>query len=110
MTPARNATNSAGHVRTSVLDLDELEREDGPGPFTFVLGGRSYELASPEDLDYRDLAEAMVAGTNGDLVGALNTLLDEEDRSEFWANRIPAFKMEALVRGFMEHYRLEEGN
>jgi len=109
--PARNTTNSAGHVRERMLDLDSLERDGNDrGPFRFFLGGREYELGAPQDLDYRDLVDAMVAGTNGDAATALNKLLDPDDIEPFWKNKIPAFKMEALVGGFLSHYDLQEAS
>lgn len=91
---------------TSYLDLDELEREDDPGPFTTKLGGREYELADPQLLDHRELVKAIVAGSSGDLIGAMSIVLDEEDRAEFWGNKIPAFKLDALFTRYSEHYKL----
>lgn len=90
------------------LDLDALERQDDDrGPFTFTLGGHEYLLAGPMDLDYRDLVDAMVAAQNSDLVGAMNKILFEDVRDAFWLNRIPAYKMEALLGAYMKHYQLD---
>ena len=106
VTPARNTTNSAGHVRTVALDLDALERDDDPGPFTFKLRGREYKMIDPQASDYRDLAPVMSALLRGDLVAGLSGLLDPDDVEEFWANRVPAFKLNALGEGWLDHYGL----
>lgn len=91
---------------TSHIDLDELEREDDPGPFTATLGGREYTLCDPQLLDHRELVTAIVAGSNGDLLGAMGIVLEEEDREEFWENKIPAFKLDALFTAYSAHYKL----
>lgn len=94
------------------LDLDELEREDDPGPFTFTLGGRDYLMIDPQDLDWRELTEVIEVanserGAVGGLTDALNKILgDEGDVEAFWKNRMPAFKLDRLLTDYMAHYKL----
>lgn len=91
------------------FDLDALEREDDPGPFTFVLGGREYQMLDPQGADYRDLVPILAHLNRGDVVAGLNGLLDPDDVDAFWENRIPAFKLNALGEGWLEHYGLNPG-
>jgi hypothetical protein len=106
----RNAVNSAGHVRTSVaLDLDELEDEDARELFVLRLGGREYRMLDPHAADYRDLTPVLTALNRGDVQAGLSGLLSPDDVEAFWENRIPAFKLEALIRGWLDHYGLPAG-
>ena len=89
------------------LDLDALEREGDPGPFSVTLGGHIYEMIDPQSLDYRDLVDLMVAAGNGDIVVALGGMLPEDERDEFWENRIPAFKLNAMIEGYLAHYGID---
>lgn len=100
------STNSRGGGVRTTLDLDALEREGDPGPFIFVLGGREYEMLDPQGMDYRDMLPILEATQKGDVKAALHGLLDEEDTEAFWENRIPAFKLNALCQGWLEHYGL----
>jgi hypothetical protein len=102
----RTSTNSAGRVRTTTFNLDEFECEDDPGPFAFILGGRSYEMVDPHAVDYRDLTPILLAARTGDVVKALSGMLDPDDVEAFWENKIPAFKLNAIGEGWLNHYKL----
>jgi hypothetical protein len=95
--------------KSATLDIDALEREGDPGVFTFTLGGHEYEMADPQEMDYRDLLPIMEAAARGDITEALNGLLDPDEVTSFWENRIPAFKLNAICDGWLEHYGLNVG-
>jgi hypothetical protein len=51
---------------STTLDLDALELEGRPGPFTVTHGGRSYELVDAAAIDYRELLAGQRAYLAGD--------------------------------------------
>jgi hypothetical protein len=105
VTPAaRNAVNS--RKGSGTINLDELECDDAPGPFTFTLGGRDYEMVDPYAMDYRDLIPILAAARKSDIVKALSGMLDPDDVEAFWENKIPAFKLNAIAEGWRDHYKL----
>lgn len=86
----------------AAMNLDELEREGGPtSPFDFVLEGKRYLLADPQDLDWQDIISAM-----SNPVMFFRLVLPAEDHSTFFRSRIPGWKMNALMRGYQNHYGL----
>jgi hypothetical protein len=94
---------------SAAIDLDALEREGDPGLFTVTVGGVSYDMVDPQSMDFRELIEILAAGNDGDIVKAITGLLGEADVESFWENRIPAFKLNALLEGYMEHYGFDLG-
>lgn len=88
------------------LDLDALEDEEDPGPYPITFGGRDYETTGPMDMDYRDILQLVVDIQNGEIVKAIERIIREDDREAFWANKLPVFKMRALMTGYMGHYKL----
>jgi hypothetical protein len=103
------ATTPARKNQPVSFDLDDFEREDDPGPFVVQLGGCAYEMVDAKQLDYRELIDLLVAAGNGDIVKTLGGMLDPKDREPFWKNKIPAFKLNALINGYMDHYGLDLG-
>jgi hypothetical protein len=103
--PAHAAKKAAAPA--VALDLDALEDEDDPGPYVIRLGGAVYGLLGPQSLDYKELVGAIVAASSGEPVKSLSILLEESEREAFWRNRIPAFKLEKLLRGWSEHYGID---
>lgn len=79
------------------LDLDALERE-GAGPFEVRLGGRVWTFADAMDLDYNDVMNA-----GEDPIGFLRIALPPDDVDDFFALRIPLWKLQRLVTTYMEH-------
>jgi hypothetical protein len=90
----------SGH--RAAMNLDELEREGGPTqPFDFVLEGKRYLLADPQDLDWQDIISAM-----SNPVMFFRLVLPPEDHATFFKARIAGWKMNALMRGYQDHYGL----
>lgn len=87
----------------SALNLDALEREGAPGPFTFVHSGREYTLRDPEDIDWQDLISAMSDG-----IVFLRLALPEQDRESFFASKLPSWKLKALMKAYNEHYGIAD--
>ena len=87
------------------LDLDALERPDAPEPFTVRLGGRTYTLLATDDVDYRELRHGFEAVARGEFDPWIRALLAEKDREAFFANRVPAFKLNELFRAYNAHNR-----
>jgi hypothetical protein len=88
--------------RKPVLDLDTLEREGGsPEPFDFVLDGRRFILSDPKEIDWQDLIAAMRSP-----ILFFKMVLPADDQKPFFAAKIPAWKMNALMTGYQDHYGL----
>lgn len=88
------------------LNLDKLEREGTVDPFVVVLGGKRYECADPRDYDYRDAVAAQQAFAAGHPGAAIEMVIPEDQREEFFANRLPAWKLEELFTLYNQHYGL----
>lgn len=84
------------------INLDSLEREDRPEEFSAVVGGKRLVFADPKEVDYRLLMEFEA---NPNLF--FSEALSEEDK-EHWDSqeRIPAWKLEALVAAYRDHFGL----
>lgn len=93
-------------TKTNALDLDTLEREDRPGPFSVTLGGREYVLVDATEIDYRELLAGQRAYLAGDPELAIRTVVAEDDRDAFFANAMPAYKLEALFSAYNAHHGL----
>lgn len=85
------------------LDLDALEREGAPIPFDFLLEGKRYLLSDPQEIDWQDLVAAL---NNPTMFFRLT--LPAEDRNDFFASRLPAWKMRILMRKYQDHYGIPD--
>lgn len=86
----------------AAMNLDALEREGGPRqPFDFVLDGKRYLLADPQELDWQDVISAM-----SNPVMFFRLVLPPEDHVEFFHSKIPGWKMNALMGAYQNHYGL----
>lgn len=83
------------------LDLDTLEREGAKPPFTFRHNGKRYLLADPQELDWQDLFAAL-----GNPVLFVQKIVPADDHDEFFATRMPTWKINALFENYIEHYGL----
>lgn len=81
------------------LNLDTLDREARPDPFSVVLGGKPYVFIDPEDIDWRDLLDAL---NNPRVFFA--KMLHAEDAEEFERNDLPGWKLNKLIGAYLEHY------
>ena len=90
------------------LNLDALEREGGtPEPFVVVINRHPYRFSDPQELDWQDiLALAEQANQVTSMAAQVLAVLPEQDRARFKAEKIPAWKLEALFKGYLEHYGL----
>lgn len=92
--------NGKPQDRKPVLNLDALEREGGsPEPFDFLLDGRRFILADPRDIDWQDLISAM-----RNPIIFFKMVLPADDQRDFFNAKIPAWKMNALMQGYQDHY------
>ncbi len=104
-------TNRAGRRATAktapkkapdaTINLDEIDREDAPSEFSFVHNGRRFVLADPQEMDWRDIVDAL-----GHPELFFRAALADDDRKEFFADKMPAWKLGALVKRYREHYGL----
>lgn len=84
----------------STFDLDALEREATPEPFTFAAGGKQFTAKDVDDNDWQDLVAA-----GDDLDKLLPLALGGEQYAEFKKVRgVPAWKLVKLVQAMTEHY------
>lgn len=84
-----------------MLDLDALEREGTPGPFTVKLAGRPWVLADPQELDWKQLDQLGTVSAEMDL-----RLLLGEQFAEFRKLSLPGWKFEKLMNAWRAHYGL----
>jgi hypothetical protein len=88
------------------FNFDTWESEQPTKPFAVVVGGKRYVLQSPEKSDYRDLLEAQRAQVAGDPTRAIELVLPEESRAEFFANRLPSDALGAMFAKYNSHFGL----
>ena len=100
---AKTATDLPANV---ALNLDTYELEDNErGPFTFVLGGKPITLIDPRQVAWQDLADI------DSPYGFAEACMTEKDREHFLEHRLPAGKLNELMRRFRAHYGMgEPGN
>lgn len=109
------ATSTSARQRTPDkptvdFNFDTWVDENPTQPYAVVLKGHRYTLNDPTLMDYRDLMrlEAAQRGgmNNAEAVDALAQLVDEADREAFFANRLPAKAMMAMMAGYAAHFGL----
>lgn len=85
------------------LNLDKLEREGAPRPFSFVLGGKHVTAQDPMEMDWKDAAKVEAAFGSGDYESALQIILGDEFE-KVSDERLPGWKLNRLITSVMEHY------
>ncbi len=86
------------------LDLDALERDGSrPGPFSFQIEGKRFQLSDPQDVDWQDL---LVAQRNPLMF--IRFTLGEQSYKEFLALKIPEWKIEKLMVAFFKHFGMTD--
>lgn len=83
------------------IDLDALEYDGPAGPFPFKHNGHRYVLASAADLDVNTLNDM-----SRDPMLFLAQALDPADYEKLTAQKLPLFKLQKLLAGYVEHYDL----
>lgn len=91
------------------LNLDAFERSARPEPFSIVLGGQPYQLRDVTDVDYRELLDGYRAAQTGNPEPLIRTVVRRQDHDRFFANRLPAYKLQALFVAYNEHYGVDPG-
>ncbi|MDG9703816.1 hypothetical protein [Streptomyces sp. DH37] len=86
---------------TPSLDLDALEREGAPEPFTIVHGDTLFTLADPRELDWRLIDRLGTGPADADLRVLLGDQYDA-----FAQHRMPGWKLDMLLTRWREHYGL----
>lgn len=88
------------------LNLDALEREGTPDPFSIVLGGRRIIMADAQEVDWQTLMASMSAPR-----AFFRLIVPPDDQAHFFAASLPTWKMRSLMNAYTEHYGLtDEGN
>lgn len=83
------------------LNLDTVEREGGDRPpFVFTLGGKRIQLADALELDWKIL----ITAEKDPPQFYREAIMDDEQRKHFFAQKIPGWKMQRLMRSYFEHY------
>lgn len=90
---------------TPSLNLDALEREGAPPPFTIVHGGQPFTLADPRELDWRVIDRLGTGPADADLRALLG-----DQYEQFAAHPMPGWKLDALLEKWREHYGLGEAD
>ena len=93
------------------LNLDTLERETSKKPFTFggTVKGENGEddrqvvlsFKDPADVEFVDLA------TLESPIHLLRFVLDEDQREDLVALKLPSWKFQKLMEAYMAHYGLD---
>lgn len=97
------ADDESTHQPDVTLDLDTLERENPPEPFTFRHGGRRYFLRDPQDVDWQELLLAI-----DNSYRFFNSVLPADDQKEFFEAPMASWKMKALMERYQVHYGLPD--
>lgn len=100
---AEKTTEADVEVPAVVLDLDTLEREDAAETFTFRHLTRVYTLLDPQEIDWQELIISI-----GNSFHFFQTVLPAEDQTEFFAAKMPSWKMKALMERYQVHYGLPD--
>jgi hypothetical protein len=85
------------------LNLDTLEREGAPEPFAVVLGGQRMLMSDAQDVEWQTLMLAMQ-----DPHAFFRLVVPRDAQQEFFAARLPAWKMRALMDAYTKHYGLTD--
>lgn len=96
-------TTPKSKAPSATMNLDDLEREESPEPFSFIHNGRTFALADPQEMDWRDIVDAL-----GHPELFFRAALTDEDRADFFAQKMPAWKLSALVKRYRQHYGLTD--
>jgi hypothetical protein len=82
------------------FDLDALERESTPEPFTFTVSGESFTVEDMQNRDWQDLLSL-----GDDVEASLKFALGDDQYAHFRSIRgLPSWKLERLVRAMAEHF------
>lgn len=100
---AKKTTSKVAAAPAATMNLDELEREEAPEEFSFIHNGRRFVLADPEEMDWRDIVDAL-----GHPELFFRAALAEGDREDFFAKKMEAWKLAALVKRYREHFGLPD--
>lgn len=89
---------------TVSLNLDALERENAPKPFSVVLGGKRMVLLDAQEVDYRDLLALMTNPQD-----FFRLVVDPQHRQHVEDTKLPAWKLNRLVEAYLGHYGIRPG-
>lgn len=85
------------------LDLDTIEREPDTiaEPFTVRVGGKTYTLSDPMEIDYQEYSQLTMTPAGERRMLEL-VLGDEVD--DFMANKLPSWKVWKVFEDWQQHY------
>ncbi len=86
------------------IDLDSLEREGAPEPFTVKLGEKVYVFADAMDVDWQELMTSLT----GNMVHFFHLVMPNDEAKEFLAQKLPTWKMRKLMELYTEHHGLTD--
>lgn len=100
-TAAKPATNATAKVH---LDLDTIEREGAPEPYTVRRGGRVYTFVDAMELDWQELMAAL----QDPPVFFKLTLGGDADAFLATDPKLPVWKMRRLMDDYRRHHGMME--
>jgi hypothetical protein len=92
--------------KKKVFNLNAIEAEGGDEPFEVELGDRTYTLLDVKDMDINDIEDVHLKALAGNFRASVEMLVAEEDREDFFSNRLTPRKMEALMEAYNAHFGL----
>lgn len=95
------SAKTAKTAKTNVsLDLDALDREGAPAPFTATIGGETYTFTDAQEFD----VDGFLAVLNSNIRGFLTLTLSEEAAEKILAVKTPTWKMRKLMDAYIQHF------
>lgn len=89
------------------LDLDALERETVPDPYTVTWQGKTWTLRDPQEMPYQEIRQVNELAATGRWVEVISYLLPADVRDEFFAAApLPLWKAQRMAEGHRAHYAL----
>lgn len=84
-------------------NLDTYEKEKPTEEFWFQHEGQFFHMVDPDEVDFQDI---VVGQENPRLM--MHVLIEQEQRGEFFAKRLPIGKMKQLIRDYTKHFGLTD--
>lgn len=98
-------TTAAVNGGKPAFDLDALEREGGaPEPFRFMLAGHEYAMVPRDEINWQDMLIAMRSP-----LLFIRYVMSGEDYEKFVEQSVPMWKMDALMKRYLDHFGIDAG-
>lgn len=83
------------------LNLDTVE-VPGAGPYVFAVGGRTFTFNDPTHLDWQILEKM------NSIHALTEHCMSNEDSDAFYATPLPGYKLNALFKDVVRHFKIEQ--